>query len=82
MFQAYHTYICDFHKGIIQSARSVLKRKESDNEPTEDKSIPDINLDCLSLNTLRRYKRFFKVHTKPGINKTQLAEVNIYTYIF
>ena len=31
-FQSKHTYICDFHKNIIQKARNKRKRKDSDDE--------------------------------------------------
>ncbi|KAH9390966.1 Histone deacetylase complex subunit sap30l [Tyrophagus putrescentiae] len=34
----------------------------------------DIDLQTLQVNTLRRYKKTFRVQTKPGLNKTQLAE--------
>ncbi|KAK2716281.1 histone deacetylase complex subunit SAP30L-like [Artemia franciscana] len=33
-----------------------------------------VDLIQLQINTLRRYKRHFKVQTKPGLNKSQLAE--------
>lgn len=38
-------------------------------------SIYDIDLQTLQVSTLRRYKKHFRVQTKPGLNKTQLAEV-------
>lgn len=34
----------------------------------------DVDLQQLQVNTLRRYKRHFRVQTKPGLNKLQLAE--------
>ena len=30
----------------------------------------------MPVNTLRRYKRHYKLQTKPGLNKTQLSEVS------
>ncbi|XP_065843588.1 histone deacetylase complex subunit SAP30L-like [Oscarella lobularis] len=34
-----------------------------------------IDLGQLQVNTLRRYKRHFKLQTRPGLNKAQLVEV-------
>lgn len=34
----------------------------------------DVDLQQLQVNTLRRYKRHFRVQTRPGLNKLQLAE--------
>lgn len=34
----------------------------------------DVDLQQLQVNTLRRYKRHFRIQTKPGLNKMQLAE--------
>lgn len=34
----------------------------------------DVDLQQLQVNTLRRYKRHFRVPTRPGLNKMQLAE--------
>lgn len=35
----------------------------------------DVDLQQLQVNTLRRYKKHFRVQTRPGLNKMQLAEV-------
>lgn len=35
---------------------------------------PTVDLSTLQMNTLRRFKRHYKVQTKPGINKSQLAD--------
>lgn len=35
-----------------------------------------IDLQALQVNTLRRYKKFYRIPTKPGLNKNQLAEVS------
>ncbi|CAH0395956.1 unnamed protein product [Bemisia tabaci] len=73
---ARHIYICDYHKGVIQSARSKRRRnKDSEDDSNEtDTDVPDVDLLQLQVNTLRRYKRHFKVTTRPGINKAQLAD--------
>ncbi|XP_072371862.1 histone deacetylase complex subunit SAP30L isoform X1 [Scyliorhinus torazame] len=116
-----HLYICDFHKGFIQSVRNKRKRKGSDDDggdsPDHDAESPEfslllndpllelhalpakppfchspvipldellpithlieyvkVDLFQLQVNTLRRYKRHFKLQTRPGLNKAQLAE--------
>ena len=38
-------------------------------------SLAQIDFSQLQMNTLRRYKRHFKLQVKPGMNKAQLAEV-------
>lgn len=74
--QAKHIYICDFHKMIIQCTRSKRRRKDSEEDSNEtDTDIPDVDLYSLQVNTLRRYKRHYKLSTRPGLNKVQLAEV-------
>ena len=35
---------------------------------------PSVDLSTLQMNTLRRYKRHYRVQTRPGINKSQLAD--------
>lgn len=72
-----HLYICDFHKNFIQSVRNKRKRKTSDDggdSPEHDADIPEVDLFQLQVNTLRRYKRHYKLQTRPGFNKAQLAE--------
>ncbi|KOB60785.1 SIN3-associated polypeptide 30, partial [Operophtera brumata] len=73
---ARHTYICDFHKTMIQCARTKQRRpKDSDNDSNEaDMDVPEVDWFQLQLNTLRRYKRHYKVQTRPGLNKAQLAD--------
>lgn len=77
--QAHHIYICDFHKGRIQCARTKRRRKESDNDDSNetDTDVPEVDLYQLQVNTLRRYKKHYKVATRPGMNKAQLSDVNI-----
>jgi len=74
---AQHTYICDYHKNVIQTARVRMKKeKDSDDEgvPNDNDDI-DVDLYQLQVNTLRRYKKHFKIPTRPGLNKAQLAEI-------
>ncbi|XP_009880327.1 PREDICTED: histone deacetylase complex subunit SAP30 [Charadrius vociferus] len=75
---ARHLYICDFHKNLIQSVRNRRKRKGSDDDgdsPVQDVDAPEVDLYQLQVNTLRRYKRHFKLQTRPGLNKAQLVEI-------
>lgn len=73
--QAPHIYICDFHKARIQSARTKRRRKDSEDDSNEtDTDVPEVDLYQLQVNTLRRYKRYYKVATRPGMNKAQLAD--------
>lgn len=75
--QARHIYICDFHKGRIQSFIKKRRRKDSEEDSNEtDTDIPEVDLYQLQVNTLRRYKRHYKLSTRPGMNKAQLADVN------
>ncbi|XP_068134447.1 histone deacetylase complex subunit SAP30L isoform X1 [Hyperolius riggenbachi] len=72
-----HLYICDFHKNYIQSVRNKRKRKTSDDgadSPEHETDVPEVDLFQLQVNTLRRYKRHYKLQTRPGLNKAQLAE--------
>ncbi|KAM4054128.1 histone deacetylase complex subunit SAP30 isoform 1-T1 [Anomaloglossus baeobatrachus] len=75
---ARHLYICDFHKNLIQSVRNRRKRKGSDDDdadsPVHDTDTPEVDLFQLQVNTLRRYKRHFKLQARPGLNKAQLVE--------
>lgn len=83
---ARHIYICDYHKSLIQSVRvRQRKRKDSEDDSNEtdrdtlslqerDQDMPEVDLFQLQINTLRRYKRHYKVPTRPGLNKAQLAE--------
>uniref|UniRef100_A0A8C5TKQ5 Sin3A associated protein 30 n=1 Tax=Malurus cyaneus samueli TaxID=2593467 RepID=A0A8C5TKQ5_9PASS len=75
---ATHLYICDFHKNLIQSVRNRRKRKGSDDDgdsPVQDIDSPEVDLYQLQVNTLRKYKRHFKLQTRPGLNKAQLVEI-------
>ncbi|XP_066998834.1 histone deacetylase complex subunit SAP30 homolog [Anabrus simplex] len=73
---ARHIYICDYHKGVIQSARTKQRRrKDSEDDSNEtDTDVPEVDLFQLQVNTLRRYKRHYKVPVRPGTNKAQLAD--------
>ncbi|KAL1459498.1 hypothetical protein WDU94_011473 [Cyamophila willieti] len=71
---ARHIYICEYHKCLIQSVRNKRRRKDSEDDSNENDESPDVDLFQLQVNTLRRYKKYFKVTTRPGMNKAQLAE--------
>ncbi len=71
-----HMYICDQHKLSIQRKR---KRRDSDETSGTGSSVVNNSMELLDLfqlqmNTLRRYKKYFKVTSRPGLNKAQLAE--------
>lgn len=74
--QARHTYICDYHKNMIQCARTKQRRlKDSEDDSNEAlMDSPEVDWCQLQVPTLRRYKRHYKVQTRPGWNKAQLAE--------
>jgi len=73
--QSTHIYICDFNKGRIQCARTKRRRKDSEDDSNEtDTDLPEVDLYQLQVNTLRRYKKHYKVPTRPGMNKAQLAD--------
>ncbi|XP_065325424.1 histone deacetylase complex subunit SAP30L-A-like isoform X2 [Gordionus sp. m RMFG-2023] len=67
-----HTYICDQHKSIIHKVSNSKKWKKLDNSKTEN-DLPDFAI--LPMKSLRRYKKHFNVHTRPGLTKTQLADI-------
>lgn len=50
-----------------------------------DTDVPEVDLYQLQVNTLRRYKKHYKVATRPGINKAQLSDVsreyNVYSIL-
>lgn len=67
---------------MIQCARTKRRRKDSEDDSNEtDTDFPEVDLFQLQVNTLRRYKKHFKVATRPGLNKAQLADVR-YSSIF
>lgn len=72
---ARHIYICDHHKELIQSLRTKRKRKDSEDDSGEtDSEHPEVDLYQLQVNTLRRYKKHYKVPVRQGLNKAQLAD--------
>lgn len=55
--------------------RTKRRRKDSEEDSNEtDTDIPEVDLFSLQVNTLRRYKKHFKVSSRPGLNKAQLAD--------
>ncbi|KAL4230798.1 hypothetical protein ACF0H5_011173 [Mactra antiquata] len=72
-----HIYICDHHKNMIQNARMKRKRRDSDDGDGSldaDEDIPEIDFFQMPVNTLRRYKRHYKLPARPGMNKAQLSD--------
>eukprot|EP00794_Sanderia_malayensis_P007390 gene7390-8210_t len=67
-----HTYICDYHKNVIQRARN--KRKRSPHSEDENDHSEVVDFAQLQISTLRRYRRHFKLQNKAGMNKSQLLE--------
>lgn len=73
-------FICDYHKAKIQSARSMKRHqrattsRDSDSGDSDSES-PEVYFYSLQVQTLRRYKKFYKISTRPGLNKAQLAEI-------
>lgn len=64
---------------IIQCARTKRRRKDSEDDSNEtDTDVPEVDLYQLQVNTLRRYKKHYKVPMRQGLNKAQLADVSIY----
>jgi len=72
--QAMHIYICDHHKMVIQNARTRQKR-DTDDDMNEGDDTPEVDLYQLQVNTLRRYKKHYKIPSRPGLNKAQLADI-------
>merc|ERR1719304_45379 len=63
---------------MIQNLRAKRKRRESEESSETNTSTSNgrdlIDLFQLQMNTLRRYKNHFKVTSRPGLNKAQLAD--------
>ncbi|CAG5123589.1 unnamed protein product [Candidula unifasciata] len=71
-----HIYICDYHKTQIQNLRTKRKRKDSEDDQMQcgAEEIMEIDFYQMPVNTLRRYKRYYKLPTRPGLSKAQLAD--------
>ncbi|KAH7968349.1 hypothetical protein HPB52_007961 [Rhipicephalus sanguineus] len=67
--RARHLYICDYHKGVIQSVRTKRKRKDSEDDNGSNEQEMDIPEASSFL-----YKRHYKVPMRPGLNKAELAD--------
>lgn len=61
------------HDGTGNNGSDLDDGDESDNETLHGQH-PEVDLFQLQLNTLRRYKKHFKVHVRQGLNKAQLAD--------
>lgn len=57
----------------IMTTTSTFDNAGGDSIPSSSGG-PEVDLQQLQVNTLRRYKRHFRVQTRPGLNKMQLAE--------
>ncbi|XP_070507840.1 histone deacetylase complex subunit SAP30 homolog [Chironomus tepperi] len=72
-------FICDYHKSKIQSARSMKRHQRTtisrDSDSGSDSESPEVDFYSLQVQTLRRYKKYYKVSTRPGLNKAQLADI-------
>ena len=67
--KARHSYICEFHKSVIQTVRQKRQRQDSE-ESLEADSVEDpVDFFHLQMNTLRRYKKHFKVSINPECPK-------------
>lgn len=69
-------YYSDPHTNQIVSMDTMNMKYANpggDSVPSSSGGV-DVDLQQLQVNTLRRYKRHFRVQTRPGLNKLQLAE--------
>lgn len=48
---------------------------DSGDSDRDDSEQPEVDFYSLQVQTLRRYKKFYKVSTRPGMNKAQLADL-------
>jgi len=81
---AQHIYICDHHKTVILMSRTRRVRRDTaenmeeevagSRSPDQDEDYPDVDLFQMSMNTLRRYRKQWSIHTRPGLTKPQLAD--------
>ena len=79
--KARHNYICEFHKSVIQTVRQAKRARQDSEESGEGETVVEqggaeemLDFFHLQMNTLRRYKKHFKVTSRPGLNKAQLAD--------
>ncbi|VVD00197.1 histone deacetylase complex subunit SAP30 homolog [Leptidea sinapis] len=76
--QARHTYICDYHKAMIQCARTKQRRSNESEDDSNEGELDSLEVDWsqLQLATLRRYNKHFKLPgcARPALNKAQLVE--------
>eukprot|EP00039_Didymoeca_costata_P019865 m.339211 g.339211 ORF g.339211 m.339211 type:complete len:141 (+) comp18705_c0_seq1:57-479(+) len=65
--KAEHTYICDVHKRLTEQLNND-KRKRSQSD------VPEVNFSALHMNTLKRYKKHYKLSADTA-SKSDLVEV-------
>lgn len=58
---------------VNKVAYAYVNQTGGDNIASSSNNV-DVDLQQLQVNTLRRYKRHFRIQTKQGLNKMQLAE--------
>ena len=61
---------------VIQSARTRQRKDSDEDNVNEGDDVAEVDLYQLQVNTLRRYKKHFKIPSRPGLNKAQLADVS------
>ena len=73
--KARHNYICEYHKSVIQTVRQKRPRNDSEESVEMEAATEDpVDFFHLQMTTLRRYKKHFKVTSRPGLNKAQLSD--------
>lgn len=69
---------CEEENGTNSNDDSMFMMFNANNHPSAYNNSPEdypmVDLSTLQMNTLRRYKKYYRVQTKPGINKSQLAD--------
>lgn len=60
--------------GSSNTGSGVGRNDLSSNNNPSNEDLPQVDLSTLQMNTLRRYKRHYRVQTRPGINKSSLAD--------
>ncbi|XP_076448630.1 histone deacetylase complex subunit SAP30 homolog [Babylonia areolata] len=73
-----HKHVCTFHEALIKDLTG--KGKKTQNQPRkrkrtqDDDEQPKVDFSTLSTTSLRKYKKFFKITHRGGVEKDQLEE--------
>lgn len=51
--------------------------RDADGDSPDEFDQPEIDFFQMPVNMLRRFKKQYKLQTRPGLNKAQLAEVSV-----